>query len=103
MIYFTETAADSVVIAALKITSIKDSSDLGIPGCFEVLDKMDSWSLCEEVPGDADLWVCAVKTALGIPCETAEPVAVVKKVKVLQPVMIVPLPSPDCATDWNFD
>jgi len=103
VIYFTETAADPVVIAALKITGVKDSSELGIPGCFEVMDKMDTWSLCEETAGDADTWVCKVKESLGLTCEAEEPTPVVKKNKVLQPVMIVPLPSPDCATDWNYD
>lgn len=83
VIYFTETAADPVVIAALKITAVKDSSEIGIPGCFEVLDKMDTWSLCEETAGDADLWVCAIKTALGQECETTEATPVVKKNKVI--------------------
>jgi len=32
-----------------------------------------------------------------------EAVPVVVQPKILQPVMIVPLPSPDCASDWNYD
>jgi len=28
---------------------------------------------------------------------------VVKTLKIVQPVMIVPLPAPNCATDWNYD
>lgn len=59
-IYFTETDKDSVVIAALKIKDVKDSSVLGIPGCFEVTDKTDIWSLCETADGEADTWICAV-------------------------------------------
>jgi hypothetical protein len=42
----TETDKDSVVIGAIKVTGIKDSAELGIPGCFEVTDKKDTWSLC---------------------------------------------------------
>lgn len=25
------------------------------------------------------------------------------KKKILQPLMIIPLPSPDCAVDWNYN
>jgi len=55
------------------------------------------------VDGDADLWICAIKTALGQKCDTAEGVAVEKVTKILQPVMIVPLPAPNCETDWNYN
>jgi len=28
------------------VAGIKDSAELGIPGCFEVTDKIDTWSVC---------------------------------------------------------
>ena len=64
--YFTESEKDSVVIAALNVVSLKDSAQLGIPGCFEVADKTDKWSLCETKDAEGDLWICAIKTALGL-------------------------------------
>lgn len=49
------------------------------------------------------MWICAIKTALGQKCDTAEGVPVEKVTKILQPVMIVPLPAPNCQTDWNYN
>ena len=46
VLYFTETDKDSVVIGAIKVTGIKDSAELGITGCFEVTDKLDTWDVC---------------------------------------------------------
>lgn len=66
-------------------------------------NKQATWSLCETVDGDADIWVCKIKTALGLQCDSEPGVITIKKIKITQPVMIVPLPSPDCATDWNYD
>lgn len=102
-VYFTETDKDSVVIAALQVATLKDSAATGIPGCFEVSDKKDTWALCETKDAEADLWICALKTALGQKCDTTEGVAIEKVTHVVQPVMIVPLPAPNCETDWNYD
>ena len=49
------------------------------------------------------MWICAIKTALGLKCDTTDGVVVEKILKIVQPVMIVPLPAPNCATDWNYD
>lgn len=46
VIYFTESATDSIVIGALRVATIKDSSVLGIPGCFEVSDNLNVWDIC---------------------------------------------------------
>ncbi len=65
------------------MTGIKDSAELGIPGCFEVTDKVDTWSVCQTADGEGDTWICAIKTVLGIPCETTPATPVVNKVKIL--------------------
>lgn len=102
-LYFTETAKSALVMGSMKFTGVKDSSAINIPGCFEVSNKFATWSLCETKDGEGDEWVCKIKEALGLKCDLTDGVATVKKIKVTQPVMIVPLPSPDCATDWNYD
>jgi hypothetical protein len=71
-IYFTETDKDSVVFAAMKIKEVKDTSQTGIPGCFEVSDKVVKWSLCETEPEEADKWICAIKPFIGLKCDTEE-------------------------------
>lgn len=35
--------------------------------------------------------------------DSTEPVPVVEVEDVLQPLIIIPLPSPNCATDWNYN
>jgi hypothetical protein len=40
---------------------------------------------------------------LGKKCEETEGVAVVKKIKDIQQMILVPLSSPNCETDWNYN
>lgn len=103
VVYFTETAKDTLVLAAIHFTQVKDSSDLLVPGCFSVSNSMDTWTMCANDQDTANTWICASKKALGQTCETTDGVNVVQTEKVVQPIIIVPLPSPNCATDWNYN
>lgn len=40
---------------------------------------------------------------LGQECEKTAATDVVIEDKVIQPIMVVPIPSPDCAVDWNYN
>lgn len=36
-------------------------------------------------------------------CEETAGVTVTEESKVIQPIVVIPLPSPDCKTDWNYN
>lgn len=40
---------------------------------------------------------------MGKKCEDDDGEKKAPKKKILQPLMIIPLPSPDCAVDWNYN
>jgi hypothetical protein len=46
---------------------------------------------------------CAIQTGLNIKCDTDDKKPAGPKMKILQPLMIIPLPSPNCETDWNYN
>jgi hypothetical protein len=68
--------------------------------CFELRDTDEQWLLCAEDFLYIEQWACEAKKMIGKPCQTD---AKQKKKKILQPLMIVPLPSPDCEKDWNYN
>jgi hypothetical protein len=71
--------------------------------CIEVSDTDEKWLICSN---DAELlkkMTCSLQTLFGEKCEGEQYKEEKKKLKILQPLMIIPLPSPDCATDWNYN
>jgi len=46
---------------------------------------------------------CAIQTELKMKCDTDEKKPTGPKQKILQPLMIIPLPSPNCESDWNYN
>ena len=82
-IFLTETETDTAVIGAINIKTIKDSSVIALPLCFEISDGIDDWTLCAADETVCDKWVCGLKTALGEKCDTTPGVDVVKTTKVI--------------------
>jgi hypothetical protein len=58
--------------------------------------------MCDPEGNSPHEWVCAISEQLGMPCDL-EPKEITHKVFVKQPIMIIPVPSPDCARDWNYN
>jgi hypothetical protein len=48
LLYFTETTADTNVLAAISFDLVKDSAKLGFPNCFEVSKGPEFWMFCAE-------------------------------------------------------
>lgn len=105
VIYFTETDKDTLVLAAIHFGKMQDSGEIQQPGCFQVSDAIDNWTLCAEDQTTADEWICGVRKALGQECTTTAATDVTNSSvdKILQPLIIVPLPSPNCDSDWNYN
>lgn len=104
-LYYTETDADTVVLGAIAVHNIKSTAD-GPPNCFVITDnESDNWTLCTVDGAPTSDWICPISEVLGLPCpeegegEEGEGAAPV----VEQPLLIIPLPSPDCARDWNYN
>ena len=43
-----------------------------MPGCIEVSDNGDVWSLCADTDEEIKAWDCPINTVLNIPCETED-------------------------------
>lgn len=55
---------------------------------------------------DKKLWYCAIFSLIHPreKCPYAEGPQVIEKIKIVkQPLILVPLPSPNCASDWNYN
>jgi len=103
-LYYTETDSDTVVLGAIGIHNVKSTKG-GKPNCFSIQDtESDNWTLCTIDGAPTVDWICPISEVLGLPCpESTEGEAPVQEVLVTQPLLIIPLPSPDCARDWNYN
>jgi len=102
-LYYTETDSDMVVLGAIAIHNIV-AAKYGPASCFEVVDdENDGWDLCTIDDQPTGEWICPISTVLGLPCPPEEDVVQEKIIHQIQPMLIVPLPSPDCARDWNYN
>ena len=88
-----------IIIATFKPKKITEFTD----DCLEVADIDESFLMCSKDRDILEKLECDIKTILGQPCEKKDAVASIPKKKMLQPLMIIPLPSPDCETDWNYN
>jgi len=90
------------VLGAIAIHNIKATKG-GAASCFSVVDEEnDGWTLCTIDDEPTSDWICPISTVLGLPCpdDAGIPEKIVHQI---QPMMIIPLPSPDCARDWNYN
>lgn len=58
--------------------------------------------MCAETQNEIDDLACLFKTGLGQPCEKSKAVDIKKEHKIIKPIMLMPLPSPNCETDWDY-
>lgn len=92
-----------VVLGAIAIHNIVATAG-GSASCFSVVDdENDGWTLCTFDEGPTSDWICPISEILGLPCPEEEEVVAEHIVHIVQPMLIVPLPSPDCARDWNYN
>jgi hypothetical protein len=87
----------------------------GLPGnsqyCFEISDaNNDVYKLCALTREVQRKWLCFIQKAKKLKsldpiCNggTAEITQKVKEKTIIQPLMIIPLPSKNCNDDWNYD
>ena len=60
----------------------------------------EAWTICEQDEGDYKKWVDAIRLSLGLrPKNPTDPA----DQEVIQPWIIVPLPSPSCRTAWDYE
>jgi carbonic anhydrase len=78
--------------------------------CFEVSDQDNNqWKLCSETREVRQKWVCLIQKILGVDDETCKegPAGpdsniIVQDDKVLDPVILIPLPSEECNEGWTY-
>ena len=93
-----------MIILTLRYTAVKNSEELSKPECFSILKDNDSILLCGETQEEADEWVCLLKTGIGQPCkeEKTPGVSVTVEERIVKPIIIMPMSSPDCEKDWDY-
>jgi len=60
-----------VVLGAIAIDNVSatENSDMDTSLCFTIVnEENDEWHLCAFTPEDKDAWMCAIDTAIGLPC-----------------------------------
>lgn len=78
--------------------------------CFDVSDQDNNqWRLCSETREIRHKWVCLIQKILGVDDETCkegpggpDSSIIVQDDKVLDPVILIPLPSEECNEGWGY-
>ncbi len=64
------------------------------------------WNLCSTSVTDKNRWICAIKKSKGIKCDLPTTEIInqkIKKERIEQPIIIIPIPSPMCNEKWNYN
>jgi carbonic anhydrase len=125
-IWYSSTASDLNILGVLKVTEIEDvkeNNDISGKGeifCLTFKDDVHKeWRLCSEDENIITMWYCVIKECMGQhdgkapegksmdKCYTTTsnygPKVVISKKVIKKPIIMVPLPSPTCNQDWNYD
>ena len=120
-LYYSMTKTDINILGSVSvagISSLLPSRGSAMEGnatyCFTVADETSStWRVCGLVQETVTKWMCQIKLILGEEdpkCGMAKsggPKAPVVKTEIVirnitQPIIIIPLPSPQCNENWNY-
>jgi len=110
-IYYSSTKADINILGEMRFDQMEEviSIEMSEDGhCFTVSDiKSIEWKVCSNEVKIRNKWVCAIQRAAKKPLtgycddEGISDIKIVVK-KVIQPYIIVPIPSKKCNEDWNY-
>jgi hypothetical protein len=90
------------------ITSYPSQTSNNELNCFKVVDREGrNWKLCAENKELREEWVCTIKDMLGFSDKNCmnpnyKDNNVVVERKVVQPIILIPLPSPKCNDNWDY-
>lgn len=112
-LYYSMTRDDINVLGVVSVKNIVDSYPnkklINEKNCFRVLDREGrGWTLCAQSHALRNKWICAIKNILGLPDKKCiiktladhKPTVITKKVN--QPILLIPLPSPKCNENWDY-
>lgn len=109
------------VIGHLSVKNIKEVDEMGAEPCMKVQsDNGQNWKLCASSGTEKQEWYCALGYALRKPCMGAGGGPGGKKgtagtkgseildsltgtYNIIQPEWILPMPSPWCNQEWNYN
>ena len=113
-LYYSSYGKDLNVLGSISIKNMIKVSDplapyfssCGMTYCFNIEDTVNSeWKLCAKSWKAAMQWVCAIKKALDVDdptCASYDKNIVIIEKKIKEPIVIIPLPSPHCNENWNY-
>jgi len=113
-LYYSSYEKDLNVLGSISIKNMIKVTDplaplftsCGMAYCFELEDTVNSnWKLCAKSWRNAMQWVCSIKKSLDVEDPTCaqydKNVQIIEK-RVKEPIVIIPLPSPHCNENWNY-
>lgn len=117
-LYYSATKTDINILGYITVTDIydvdhnNDISGLKEYFCFTTKDELyKEWKVCTETKETRNKWFCLIKYYLGraeesdmcfgIPQDPNAPDVPPKVIK--KPIIMVPLPSPTCNLDWDYE
>lgn len=131
LIYYTVSKKDTNIVGSIEIKNLKESNpalnkekkdDL----CFSLVDSnLMSWDICVGESETKQKWTCKINLALGkykseSECKSkksvsekpkeeknestpeAAPVGITFENRVVEPIIVIPLPSKDCNSNWDY-
>jgi carbonic anhydrase len=117
-IYYSSTMSDLNVLGDISIRSIISVTHLAVEGgngdaCFIIQDdENQDWKLCANTVEIRNNWVCRIQVVIGSPLDpicsgglvtSRQPdISTIIEKKVIQPIIVIPIPSPHCNQGWNY-
>ena len=112
-LYYSMTKTDINILGDVTIknviTTYKGQESKNEMNCFKIRDREGrNWKLCAESLVLRQKWICLIKEILGLTDKTClhpdlNDTPVVVDIKVNQPIILIPLPSPKCNENWDFN
>jgi len=114
ILYYSVSDKDINILGAIPLIDIKNIKqteetfiESKIAYCFIVIDQTDNnWKLCSYDKKKLTELLCFVSKILNISTQecykTSKSIDIIEEKEIIQPVIIVPLPSRFCNEDWNY-
>ena len=112
-LYYSMTKEDINILGVVTVKNIvntyPNNKILTEKNCFKIKDRESrSWTLCAETKVLRNKWICAIKSMLGLTDKTCivkdladnRPTVITRKIN--QPILLIPLPSPKCNENWDY-
>jgi len=115
-LYYSSTKTDINILGAISIDSLDSVVSTGtdatteyISTCFTIKDlNRDEWKICGLDEKTVKIWYCQIKTFLKeedlVMCPKQDPSTniIEKTINITQPIIIIPIPSKQCNSGWNY-